>query len=502
MGKRRRSGGRKSLDREASVNSALSELVDLDDMELTFDNVVKVFVTIQEPDYSSPWQTMAVESCTGSGVIIETSDKKLRILTAAHVVCDSTFLQCQRVGVENPDKRPARVYAVCHDCDLALLEVDVGADDEFWSDVDPAPLVGIPALRSVVLIAGFPVGGDELSVTSGIVSRIEGQPYSQSRRTLLAVTVDAAINAGNSGGPAFNDGGGLVGIAFQSMTNAENTGHVVPPPVIEHFLRGVAASGPEGYGGFPDDGFRAQELSNPHLRRHYGLDESVRGVLITDVLYGNTCHGVLEKNDILTHIAGRQVANNGTLAYGTFGTRLDHGIAFTLLQCGESIELDVVRAGTKQKLTATAKPFVRLVPLPEYDKKPRYFIYCGLVFQPLSHNYADTFDCFPRQLTAMYDRQSADKLECVVLTSTLSDRVNVGYETITQAPIDSVDGTKVRDLRHLVELIEAATEPLLRITTKGEQHVIILPSRKDPKTVLANERILSRYKIARDRCLD
>lgn len=39
-----------------------------------------------------------------------------------------------------------------------------------------------------------------------VVSRIEGQAYAHSMRVLLAVTVDAAINSGNSGGPVFNSG--------------------------------------------------------------------------------------------------------------------------------------------------------------------------------------------------------------------------------------------------------------------------------------------------------
>ena len=48
---------------------------------------------------------------------------------------------------------------------------------------------------------GFPVGGDKMAVTEGVVSRIEVVEYSHSYRPSLALTVDAAINAGNSGGP-------------------------------------------------------------------------------------------------------------------------------------------------------------------------------------------------------------------------------------------------------------------------------------------------------------
>lgn len=192
---------------------------------LNFNNVVEIFVTRQRPDYGNPWLTSGISTTTGSGVVIDTA-AGLAILTAAHVVADQTFLQVQRSGNhQDPNKYIAAVYAICHDCDLALLQVQSEHMD-FWKDHEPAPIADIPSLRSVVLVAGFPVGGEQLSITEGVVSRIEGQTYSHSFRELLAITVDAAINAGNSGGPTFNVSGELVGIAFQVNFMANSNGHV------------------------------------------------------------------------------------------------------------------------------------------------------------------------------------------------------------------------------------------------------------------------------------
>ena len=56
-----------------------------------------------------------------------------------------------------------------------------------------------------------------MSVTSGVVSRIEVTSYVHGAAELLAIQIDAAINSGNSGGPAFNSKGECVGIAFQSL---------------------------------------------------------------------------------------------------------------------------------------------------------------------------------------------------------------------------------------------------------------------------------------------
>ena len=237
----------------------------------SFNSVVKVLSTVQEPDFENPWQKLGVDKGNGSGVAFLFEDKPC-ILTAAHVVAHQTFVQVQRIGVETPDKYVATMYAIWHDCDLAILQVE---DEAFWDGLEPAVLGDLPEIRSIVLVAGFPIGGGELSVTEGVVSRIEDQQYAHTHRRLLAVTVDAVINPGNSGGPVFNTQGELVGIAFQTQQMATNIGQIIPPPVIRHFLDGVSEKGPDGYQGFPGMGFETQDLSleNRYMRNYLHLPD-------------------------------------------------------------------------------------------------------------------------------------------------------------------------------------------------------------------------------------
>lgn len=74
------------------------------------------------------------------------------------------------------------------------------------------------------------------------------------------------INSGNSGGPAFNQDGECVGIAFQSMKqeDVENVGYIIPTPVITHFTQDYDKNGK--YTGFPCLGIHWQRMENPHLR--------------------------------------------------------------------------------------------------------------------------------------------------------------------------------------------------------------------------------------------
>lgn len=56
------------------------------------------------------------------------------------------------------------------ECDIALLSVE---ENEFWEGVVPLTLGPLPRLQDYVTVVGYPIGGDTISVTSGVVSRIE-----------------------------------------------------------------------------------------------------------------------------------------------------------------------------------------------------------------------------------------------------------------------------------------------------------------------------------------
>jgi len=64
----------------------------------------------------------------------------------------------------------ARVLAMGVDCDIALLTVD---DEAFWEGVTPLEFGPLPKLQDTVAVVGYPIGGDTISVTVGVVSRIE-----------------------------------------------------------------------------------------------------------------------------------------------------------------------------------------------------------------------------------------------------------------------------------------------------------------------------------------
>jgi S1-C subfamily serine protease len=453
---------------------------------MDYPQVVRVFATTQDPDYDCPWQARTPSRSTGSGVVIGPD----QILTGAHVVANGTFLQIQKLS--DPNKTVAHVVSVCHDADLALLEVEA---EGFLSDIEPAPLGELPDLRQKVSVVGYPVGGEEISITEGVVSRLEVQRYSHSQRHLLAVTVDAAINAGNSGGPVFS-GNEVVGIAFQKLSGADNIGEMVPPPVIRTFLDGIEA-GKEPR--IPGMGISTQNLENPQLRRKLGLTEDESGVMIVGIEYGSAAQGCLNKRDVLLEVDGLRIANNGTVQYrDRYRTRYDVLLGQNYI--GNTMKLRVLRGGERIDVDMTLRQLRYLVPRAQYDVQPTYFVYGGLVFQALTRDFLATWESWwnkaPKEFLNYYysGTRTEERQQVVVLTQILADELNVGYGHLYNEGIKELNGVKVRDMVDFVERIEA-TEGVVEINTSSGG-VIMLDA---AETKAAQLRIMQRYHIARDR---
>lgn len=232
-------------------------------------SIVKVFSVMSSPNYILPWQNKPMKEVTGSGFAIAGK----RIMTNAHVVADEKYITVRKLG--SPIKYHATVIAAGHECDLAVLSV---ADESFWEGVKELPFGQLPELQDEVTVIGYPIGGDNVSFTRGVVSRIEPQQYAHCSAHLLAIQIDAAINPGNSGGPVMK-GNEVCGVSFQNLYGASNIGFIIPGPIIEHFLEDVhrnrndiLANGRAKYDGFCTIGLFCQSIENKALRSHLGMD--------------------------------------------------------------------------------------------------------------------------------------------------------------------------------------------------------------------------------------
>ena len=436
------------------------------ELERVNKSVVKIFVIIRKPNYFQPWQYDAQISASGSGFIISGD----RILTNAHVVADAAFIDVRKAG--DPRKYQAYVEAIGHQCDLAVLKV---RDKEFFNGAAPLDFGGLPNIMDRVSVHGFPEGGDEISITQGVVSRIEQVTYAHSGANLLGVQVDAAINPGNSGGPAIM-GGKVIGVAMQMLSSAQNIGYIIPSAVIKHFLEDVK----DGvFDGFPEDGVFIQNMENESIREYYGLGKESGGALVTKVAFGSPAYGTIKPGDVITSINGASLGRDGSIPLNkeirVFGDYETQSHFF-----GDVLRYGVIRSGQKTTLEVKLAKFKRLIPYEQTADKPRYFIYGGLVFIPLTVNYLMTWgeewwkEAPPGLIHEYFNGQpSPERSEIVLLKSVLAHEVNAGYHELSDKIISKVNGQNAQDMNTLVKLLKTPKQGYTIIELEDGEMVVL-----------------------------
>lgn len=434
------------------------------------ESVVKIFVTASRMDFYRPWQSQGISSTSGSGAIISGN----RILTNAHVVTDQTFIQVKKHA--DPKKYTAKVIAIGQDCDLALLEV---ADQKFFEDTQPLRFGDLPQLQDTVTALGFPQGGEKLSITEGVVSRIEVSSYSQSARQLLAVQIDAAINPGNSGGPVVQDGK-LVGIAMQVLNAGQNIGYMIPVPIIDHFLMDLKDG---KYDGFPMMGLNYMNTENTNMRRFYGIDSLEGGVVVTKLLPYSSAYGNLQEGDVILEIDGVTIGEDGTFDFRG-NERLTLPFLISKKQLDDPIEFKIIRNAKTENIKFNLTPFTNLIPFPNDIQVPTYYIHGGLVFTILSSDLLMSWgkrwwEQAPVNMTYFllgdgrlnfeFDR------ELVVLLNVLSDDINAGYHGQGNEIVSKVNGEDFKSFKEFVHLLEKVkkTEQFTIIETNGGTKYIL-----------------------------
>ena len=453
--------------------------------------MVKIYTNSMAYSYYIPWSTEALRETSGSGCVVEGN----MILTNAHVVSNETYLQVRKEG--DPRKYQASVVAVSHDADLALITVK---DESFFHGIDPLELGELPYPREQVTVYGYPMGGDALSTTQGVISRIESYGYVHSGFSLLTVQIDAAINPGNSGGPAIINNR-IIGVAMQTINQADNIGYVIPVPVIRHFFEDLEDG---SYDGFPCAGFSFQSIRNEAFTEKYGIEERQAGVMVTGIAYGSPAAEVLEPGDVIIEIDGRSIAGDGTVEFRS-GSRTMLDYIVDRRQIGEIIPLEIIRDGIPTTVEITLSTTIHdlmVVSGKIYDTPPEYFIFGGAVFMPLTLNYLEEWGSDWRLYAIEYltypflfdNWRTEDREEIVIHTYMLPAEVNTGYENFYNEIIRMVDGTPVRSFSQFVELVDSGTGQFLELTT-NLGNIIILDREK---AITVNDEILDRYGIPED----
>jgi S1-C subfamily serine protease len=495
--------------------------------------VVKLMVTSVGRSYAEPWRRKQQREGSGTGFLVgwkedgENNDdddddptslsssptrrrrSSVRVITNAHVVRDASTVRMR--SSFGPHVVNLIVEWLSLPLDLALLSISDGDWDDFrtgWGFVDDSDddddragcgLVlspGLPRLDENVTCVGFPTGGTQISVTRGVVSRIDVDSHS-----VLRMQIDAAINPGNSGGPVFDESGHVVGVACAHLRSASNIGYIIPSKIVEVFL-GMCMEGMEadirdrycGLGGLVVVGtghaggsrhvpgipnlatIGTQNLESRSLRRQLGLvdlklDGGIRIVGASDCKVGggdvedasdDYDDGRLRRDDVLLGINGHPIGMDGTIQLSP--TRPDERINYrSLVTCqrvGSSVTLDVLRNKQRRELEVMLDQSRFLVSqYDDFDAFPLYVVVGGCVFSPLTlplvteslvqGKKTKSSSSFSRYFT---DQRSGHE-QLLVLSKVLNDDVNVGYHGWKNLILKSVNGSEPKNIQELVDIL-------------------------------------------------
>lgn len=451
------------------------------------DAVIKIIVVSHVVDKKEPWNS-SIRRSSGSGFLIEGD----RILTNAHVISNATFIEVQKQA--ETERYEAEVVNVSHEADLAVLKLKEKNDAFF--DTKILEFGGLTKLQKEVSAYGYPTGGSGLSITTGVVSRIERKAYVHKGKHFISVQIDAAINPGNSGGPVLSDGK-VVGVVMQSRLLSQSIGYMIPVPVINHFLTDIEDG---KYDGFPSLGVDIEKIESPVIRKMYGINDDQSGVLVTLVYPGSPSEGKIKKNDIITSIEGHKISNNGKAEL-----RPKELISFEhyveMHQLGEDVKISVIRDGKPMDVTVKLDKdgdAFNLVGPKQFDRPPSYFVYGGFVFMPLTTDYITASkgrfsNGLADSITVLKQFwPTKERTQAVILTKVLPDDSNKGFHNISNMLVDTLNGKKFKDFKEFHSML-----------TESDSEFIVLEDQFGFQVVIGRElamenqdEILKRYNIA------
>ncbi len=453
--------------------------------------LVKVYAAHQMYNYASPWQNGQDYNSTATGFIIDGN----RIITNAHAVLNEKFLQVRKEG--DSRKYKANVKFISEEYDLAMIDVE---DKSFFNGTTTLKLGKLPQIQDSLTVYGYPLGGDKLSTTRGIVSRMEHNTYTLTNQKFLIGQTDAAINSGNSGGPVLSNNK-VVGVAFAGLTQADNIGYFIPVNILENFLDDVKDG---NYDGAPKLGIQWAKLESTSQRQMLGLKNDSKGIIIKKVFTNSPFYGVLQRNDVLLKLDGQDIESDGTIEFRK-NEKTDFNFINQEKKYGQNLSYEIIRDKKVQKGQVTLKKSdikYSVVKNTKLQDAPSYYVYGGLIFEPLTTNYITALSQSrpTSTLAAIYDREDLfkDYNGLVILVRVLPFDVNLGYSDLENKIITKVNGQKYKDFNDFVQKVRSTNSEFIVFEDEDSNEIVL-----DVAKVNAQKsELMENYNISREMSSD
>jgi serine protease Do len=233
-----------------------------------------------------------------------------------------------KVEVTTDDGKTYKAKVIGTDArtDLALIKIEGGSNFPFTKLSETKPRIG-----DWVLAVGNPFGLGG-TVTAGIVSAsgrdIGNGPYDD------FIQIDAPVNKGNSGGPAFNTEGEVIGVntaIYSPSGGSVGIAFSIPAPTVKSVVAQLKDKGSVSRGWI---GVQIQPVT-PDIADSLGLKKAEGALVAEPQANGPAAKAGIESGDVITAVNGETVKDARELARTIGGLAPGNAVKLNVLHKGQ-----------------------------------------------------------------------------------------------------------------------------------------------------------------------
>lgn len=450
-------------------------------------SLVTLEVARKQYDFYQPW-TRRTSRNQKTGVVIGQN----QILTTADELFDRTLVRLQKNG--RGRWWMGEVAWVDYYANLALVTT---AETNFWRDLKPATLEGAMPAESPLQILRWREGNLENRRAEFMQFAVrEGQ-----LAPINHVVIETDSDIQNAGwGEVLAANSHIVGLV---CTHSGRTCTAIPASFIQDILQARQNNQYHGLGFFH---FYWQPAQNPASLARLKLSGEPRGVIVTSVpARPDGVAPALKPSDVILNIDGFDLDIQGDYQDPEYGHLMLENLATRRKWAGDDVKMQIWRDGEAVDITYRLPKYdysVSLVPFATYDHEPEYLIVGGLVFQPLSDSYLQSWgnEWRRRSPFRLYyyrnDHPTKERPGLVLLSQVLPDAYNIGYQEQRWLVVDKVNGQTVSRLEQLRDALQKPVNGyhIIDFVQSDSLRRLVLDAGEAEKA--ATERVLKRYGIS------
>jgi hypothetical protein len=456
--------------------------------ELWERSVVTIEVTRKQYDYLQPW-SRRVDQLQKIGTII--GDRE--ILTTADNFSSHTLVRLQKGRGRWFE---GQLSWIDYHANLAIVTCK---EDRFWEGTKKVDLAKTTPRRGAAQVVRWRSG--ILEFRNVDINRLAVKRGKLTFVDSLQLELDSDMN-GIGWAEAIVQDDKLIAIA---SSKDEQTITGIPSSFIQTCLNDRKNGAYKGLGYFS---FVWQTAENPDTLSYLGQEGEPRGVIVIEV-QTNRVANPMRPRDIILEIDGFAIDVQGDYNDPDYGNLLLENLATREKRAGDTVKIKILRAGKEMTVNYVLPKVdytLEIVPMNVFDQEPEYLIVGGLLFQPLTVPYLQSWGgdwnrkAPFRLVYATREDPTPEKPSYVVLSLVLPDPFNIGYQESRYLIVEKLNGKKISTLHDIIVAKESPQEGfhVLEFREGDSLRRMVLDAGQVEDTT---KRVLERYGIEKDRYL-